>query len=440
MSKNVKSTGTAKDRGGHFRVRGRVVVGVSLAFLLVGGVGGWAATAQLTGAIVSQGTVVVDQNLKSLQHRDGGIVSEISVREGDRVEEGQIIIRLEDAQTRAELAIVRTQIVELSTKRSRLLAERDGLPEIEFAKLDLSDPDTKLVVNGETRLFSGNRNHRESQKQQLNLSISQIDEEIRGLKAQQSSKSGELELVRTEYVKIKGLADKGLIEGSRVYTMERDLTRLMGEEGEIAAAIARANARQSELRLQIIAIDENARTDAQRELSLVETRLSELSERFTAIADRLSRTDIKAPISGFVNELNVHTIGGVITPAEILATIVPEDAKLKIETRLAPHTIDQIGVGRPARLRFTAFNQRITPELKANVTYVSPATSRDTATGEIYYLGEMAIDAGEMAKLGTASLLPGMPVEVYVTTDERSPLSYLVRPITDQLNKAMLER
>jgi HlyD family type I secretion membrane fusion protein len=417
----------------------RLVLGVVLAIMLVGGIGGWAASAQLSGAIISSGTVEVDQKLKSIQHRDGGIVSAIHVREGDHVTEGQVLISLDDAQTKAELAIVRNQVVELATRRARLLAERDGLSEIEYAGTPLG-PEAEVVRKGEQRLFNGNSAHRESQKQQLALSIEQIGEEVHGLEAQKLAKATELSLVHAEHAKIKGLAERGLIEGSRVYAMERDLTRLQGEEGEIAAAIARALARTSELRLQIIAIDENARTEAQRELSAVETRLTEMHERSMAIEDRLSRADIKAPIAGTINELNVHTIDGVVTHAEVLATIVPDGAHLKIAVRLAPHVIDQVQVGRTARLRFTAFNQRTTPELIGSVAHIAAATARDRVSGEVYYAGEIKVDEDEMGKLGGAMLMPGMPVEIFISTDERTTLSYLVRPITDQLGKAFRER
>jgi HlyD family secretion protein len=215
---------------------------------------------------------------------------------------------------------------------------------------------------------------------------------------------------------------------------------MRGELGEIDASMARARTRRSEIRLQILAVDEISRTEAQRELSLVDTKLSEILDRRTAVEDRLSRTNIRAPISGTVNELKVHTIGGVITPAEVLATIVPENAKLKIEVRLAPVSIDQVAVGQPAKLRFSAFNQRTTPELKGEVVHVSPATSRDAATGETYYLGNVFIPPSELAKLGGETLRPGMPVEVYVSTDERTALSYLAKPLADQFNKAFRER
>ena len=441
MSRKADDQARPDDGDAVYRLGTRVLTGSLLGLLLLGGVGGWAATAQLTGAVIAQGVVAVDQTLKTIQHRDGGIVDMIGIREGDRVAAGQVLLRLEDAQTKAELSIVRSQIAELTARRVRLIAERDSLARIEFPDLpEAADHEVATILQGETRLFEGNRLNRESQKQQLELGVVQIGEEIGGLEAQRASKVDEMELVEVEYLKVKGLAEARLIEGSRLYTASRERTRLLGERGEIDAAIARARTRMSEIRLQIIAIDENGRTEAQRELSVVETRLSELQDRRTAIEDRLTRTDIRAPIDGIVNELNVHTLGGVITPAEVLATIVPADARLKIEAKLAPVSIDQIQIGREARLRFSAFNQRTTPELKGQITYVAAATTREPATGEVFYLGNVEVDLEEMAKLGGQALLPGMPVEVFVSTDERTPLSYLFKPFMDQLSRAFRER
>lgn len=424
-----------------FRIGGRVFAGAALAVLLVAGAGGWAATARLTGAVIAQGAVTVDQNLKSIQHRDGGIVSEIAVREGDRVTAGQVLIRLDDARTRAELAIVRAQLVELAAKRARLLAERDGLAAIEVPReLRRDDPEVAGILQGETRLFAGNRAELASRRQQLELGIEQIAEEILGLTAQRTAKRAEIDLVESEHARVAELAAQGLIERARVYTIGRERARLTGEAGEIDAAIARARARTGEVRLQVIALDEAARTEAQRELSVVETRIGELAERRTAIEDQLARTDIRAPIGGTVNELRIHTIGGVVTPAEVLVTIVPQEAALKVEVRLPPVSIDQVAAGRPARLRFPAFNQRTTPELVGRVAHVSPATTRDPATGESYYLADVALPDSEIAKLGADALLPGMPVEVHVTTEERTALSYLVKPLSDQFARALRER
>lgn len=424
-----------------FRLAPRVVTGLAFGFLLVVGAGGWAATAQLSGAVITSGQIAVDQNLKAIQHRDGGIVSAIDVREGDFVVKGQTLLRLDDAQTKAELSIIEAQLLELATRNARLSAERDGLRSIEFPdELDIESPEVRALVNGERRLFAGNRANRDSQKRQLELGIDQIGEEIVGLQAQRLSKSDEIALVEEQHAKLSTLAEKQLLERTPVYVSERDIARLKGELGEIDAAIARAKTRMSEIRLQIIAVDENARTEAQRELTVVGTRISELKERRMAVSDRLSRTDIKAPIAGFVNELNIHTIGGVITPAEVLATIVPEDAKLNVEIKIDPTSIDQVSAGRPARLRLTALNQRTTPELNGIVSYVSPAATREPTTGQPYYRGDVEIPRDELPKIGDSKLIPGMPVEVYVTTAERTALSYLAKPITDQFNKAFRER
>ncbi|PWK58195.1 HlyD family type I secretion periplasmic adaptor subunit, partial [Aminobacter sp. AP02] len=296
-----------------------------------------------------------------------------------------------------------------------------------------------VLIKGETRLFNGNRANRESQKQQLELGIQQVGEEVKGLKAQNVSKQREIALVETEQAKIKGLVDKKLLEGNRIYATDRELARLHGERGEIDSSIARAMTRMSEIRLQVIAIDDVSRTEAQRELGVVDTRISELYERKTAIEDRLARTEIRAPIAGTVNEPNVDTIGGVVTPAEVLATIVPKDADLKIQVRLAPASIDPVQVGQHARLRFPAFNQRTTPELVGEVSHISPATSRDNATGETFYLGDVAVKPQELEKLGEA-LLPGMPVEVYVSTEARTAMSYFAKPLSDQFSRAFRER
>ncbi|UXN66059.1 HlyD family type I secretion periplasmic adaptor subunit (plasmid) [Phyllobacterium sp. A18/5-2] len=424
-----------------FPVGARVIAGVTLGLLLFAGAGGWAATAQLTGAVMAPGMVKVDQNLKSIQHRDGGIISEIAVREGDFVTKGQVMLRLDDAETRAELSIVRTQLVELMAKQARLMAERDNLDAIILSpELSARIEDFQHVFFGENRMFDGNRQNRKSQKEQLALGIDQLGEEIRGLEAQRAAKIDEIALVKTEHVKIKGLTDKRLIETSRKYIIDREMAKLVGERGEVEANIARAKARMSEIQLQIIAIDETARTEAQRELSSIEPKLSELRERRVAIEDRLARADIRAPLSGTINELSVHTIGGVITPAEKLVTLVPADAALKIEAKLAPTDIDQVFVGQPAKLRFSAFNQRTTPELHGRIAYVSAATSSDPATGQVYYLADVIVPADELEKLADNKLLPGMPVEVFVSTEQRTAMSFLSKPLVDQFSRAFREQ
>jgi HlyD family secretion protein len=292
---------------------------------------------------------------------------------------------------------------------------------------------------GETRLFEGNKLARDSQKQQLAFSIEQTGEELKGLEARRASKIDEIKIVEKERAKLNDLLTKGLISSARVHQINVDWIRLRGEAGEIEATIARSKVRISEAKLQILTVDQNARTDAQRELRLVEAKISELNDRRIAIEDRLSRVDIRAPISGRVNELTVYTLGGVITPAAKLMSIVPDKADLRVEVKLNPADIDQVKVGQRTRLRFSAFNRNTTPEVDGVMVHVSPSVSRDQATGAMHYLGEIQFTA-DIVKLGEKKLLPGMPVEVFIATDERTPLSYLVKPFTDQFERTFKER
>ncbi|WP_237062832.1 HlyD family type I secretion periplasmic adaptor subunit [Loktanella sp. M215] len=419
----------------------RMLTGLVLATALIGGVGGWIATAELGGAVISQGVVVVEANVQSIQHRDGGIVSAIAVREGDVVTKGQLLIRLDDAQTTSELAIVQGQTTELEVRSARLTAERDGRDRL---ALDpdwiAAHPEAAEMIAGETKLFDGQRQTRDSQRQQLELGISQITEEIAGLQGQRTAKAADATLVEAEYDRTRSMTERKLIEVSRLYGVERERVRLAGEMGEIEAAIARAAARTSEIRLQILAIDDTARTEAQRELSTVVTRLAELTEREIAIRDRLSRTEIRAPIDGVVNELNIHTLGGVVTPAEVLVTLVPRDSPLRVDIKLPPTAIEQVSLNQVARLRFPAFNQRVTPELRGAIVHISPATTTDRTTGQSYYQATVDIAPGEIAKLHDSHLIPGMPVEVFVTTQDRTVASYLIKPITDRFAHAFRER
>ena len=417
----------------------RIAVSAFFGFLLVGVVGGWAATATLTGAVIAPGTVAVGQHVKEVQHRDGGIVGEIAVQEGDFVEAGEVLLRLSDVETRAERSIVLSQLYELQGRAARLLSERDGLTEIDFSNvLAVEGPARSAIIGGETTLFVGNLLARARQKEQLELQLGQLSQEIVGLESQLGALNEEIELVSTEHARLEELANAGLIEGARVYAINREIARLTGERGEALANMARAEGRMSEVRLQIIATDETARNEAQRELRVVQAQITELSERLLSAEDRLDRVDIRSPIAGIVNEMNVTTVGGVITPAQTLVTIVPDDADLKIEMRLSIVDVDQVSVGQPVKLRFSAFNQRTTPELEGEIVHVSAAAQRDSATGELFYLGEVEI-TDDIGKLGNVTLIPGMPVEVFAQTAEMTALSYLVKPFLDQAARAFRE-
>lgn len=424
-----------------FSLSGHVLFGVLLAAALVLGCGVWAASARLAGAVIGQGTVKVDQNLKEVQHRDGGTVQSIAVRQGDTVDEGQVLFRLDDVQIRTELSIIHSQLAEFMARRARLAAEREGAaamaPPADLTSL--SDEADRILAD-ERRLFDGNRQNRESKKELLQITIIQSDEEAKGLEARLSAKREELVLVEAEREKYVGLFRKGFIDGVKVFNINREWARLLGERGEIEAMIARAQLRKNEARLQIVVIDETARTEAQRELTAVEAKVAELADRRFAAQDRLARAEIRSPVSGTVNELSVFTVGGVVTPAARLATIVPRSARLVVEVRIAPGDIDQVRSRQTARLRFAAFARESTPEIPGIVQHVSPATSRDAQSGATFYVAEIGIDADVLAALQGKTLVPGMPVEVMIQTDERTALSYLAKPILDHASRAFRER
>ncbi|MFD2648858.1 HlyD family type I secretion periplasmic adaptor subunit [Devosia albogilva] len=438
-STTLAQRGRTKAGSSAFSLRGRVVAGSILALLLVGGIGGWSATAKLSGAVISTGSVLVDQNVKVVQHLDGGVVRSIAVRKGDRVAQGQILFTLDDIGIRTEQSILMGQLAELSARQARLLAERDGAKAIAFPAVYLANnPGAGVIMDGERTLFESTLQNRQSQRSQLELQITQSREEIAGLELQHTAMAEELALMREERERMGLLAEKGLIETNKINASDRELARMVGSQGELAASIARARARISEIELQILSIDELARTEAQRELRTIEARMAELADRLNEVNSRLERTVIRAPVAGSVNELSVTTLGGVITPAEKLLTIVPEDADLTIEFRVATSDIDQIEPGQPAKLRFSAFNQRVTPEIDATVSHVAAAAINDAQSGQSYYLATAEV-TGDLSALGERGLVPGMPVEVFVQTDEQIAIAYLLKPFTDQISRAFKE-
>lgn len=423
-----------------FSMKGRVVTGSVMAIMLLAGLGGWSATAKLSGAVISSGTVLVDENVKVIQHLDGGVIRSIDVRKGQEVAAGDVMLRLDDVQIRTEQSILTGQLAELVARRARLVAERDALPQIDFPENYLAlYPNAALIMEGEQQLFDSTARNRRSTRNQLELQVTQLNQEVGGLEFQASALADELALAKEERVRMGTLSEKALIETTRLNSADRELARMQGSQGELTASMARSEARISEVNLQILAIDDLAYTEAQRELRVVEANIAETSDRLAEVVDRLERTQIRSPVSGTVNELSVTTLGGVISPAERLLTIVPEDADLKIEFRVAINDIDQIDVGQEAKLRFSAFDQRTTPEIAAKVSRVSAAATSDPQTGQSYYLAEAEV-TGDLAVLGGRGLVPGMPVDVFVKTQEQVAIAYFVKPFTDQIARAFREQ
>lgn len=423
----------AKDSS-QFGITSRIVVSAAFAATLLFGVGGWAAHARLSGAVITQGQVAISQQVKLIQHRDGGIVSEIAVRNGDQVRKGDVLIRLDETQTRVELAIVRGQLQQFYAMRARLKAERDGETAVSFEGLDVSE----VLKVSELKLFEANRRMITSQEEQMRLQITQLEEQIRGLKAQTGSSDAEREIVEKEIAKLETLLKSGLVPVSEHRDLLRQMARIDGSKGELVARIAEAVGQISELRIKLLAIDQGTRKETQTQIVGIEAKIAELSEREVAARDRLSRMDVRAPVDGLVYDLQVHTIGGIIAPGASVMSIVPEDDDLTVEIRIPPADIDRIAPGQASRLRFTVFNQRTTPELDGRVGVVAAATTIDRATGQPYYLATVDITQA-LDKLGDRKLMPGMPVEVYVQTDERTAISYLTKPFTDQMLRAFRE-
>ncbi len=442
-TEHVSSADKSQSNSQHdksFSIGGRVLFGSTVISALALVVVVWSTTAELTGAVIAPGTVVVEKNVKKVQHRDGGIVSEIRVANGNRVEAGQVMVVLDDTQIRAELAVVRGQLIELTARKARLDAEVEGMPKINFPPGFLQSGDqAPSVADGERRLFRAARTNNQGQKQQLKLRIKQLDEEVEGIQAQLSAKQGQLDLIQKELQQIQNLYRKKLTSATRLYALQREERRLKGEYGGLVAQTARTRGKISEIRVQILSIDQAARLQSQRERRSAEAKLSELREREIAAADRLKRTKLIAPKSGVVHELAVHTIGGVIAAAETAMVIVPDGERLTIEARFSPVDIDQVTIGRTTRLRFSAFNQRTTPEVDGQIVHISANVSTDPKTSQQFYLGRVEMSASSRLQLKGLDLLPGMPVEIFVSTGARTVLSYLAKPLTDQFNRAFRE-
>ncbi len=418
------------------------IAGLAGLVLVLGSIGAWAVFSSIHGAVIAPGAAVVETHSKKVQHKLGGIVAEIQVKEGDRVEVGSLLIRLDDTESRAELGIIKSVLWENRAKRARLIAERDDAKAVKFpdSMLDaVNDPETDEVLRGQKRLFATQRAALDGRKNQLAQRIEQFGQEIVGLEAQHASKLTQLELIRGELKNVKKLEKQGLVKASRVLALEREAARLDGERGQLLANIARTKGRIGETKLRAIQVDDDARSKTIAELRDVEAKIAEYAERELATAAKLKRTSITAPRTGIVHELSVHTIGGVIGAGETIMLIVPESDDVVIAARVRPQDIDQVHVGQTAILRFPGLDGRLTPQLKGEVVQVSADLTQEQATGQTYFAVRLKVEPGELESAGLPALKPGMPAEAFVQTASRTPLSYLLQPLTDQVMRAFRE-
>jgi HlyD family secretion protein len=418
--------------------------GILVALLLVGSVGGWAGSTDIAGAVIAPGVLVVDSNVRKVQHPTGGVIGEILVRDGDRVKAGDVVLRLDATTTVANLAMVVKSLGELRGRKARLEAERDDREQVEFPD-DLAeraaDPDASRIMAGERKLMDLRRAARTGQKSLLRQRIAQLDKEVEGLAAQAAAKAREIALVEKELKGARDLWDQNLYPITKLTNLEREATRLEGERAQLVAAGAQARGRIAEIELQIVQIDRDLASEVAKELREADARIAELLERKVVAEDQLKKIDIRAPIDGVVHQSTAHTVGGVVAAGgEPLMLIVPEGDRLIVEARVAPQEIDQLHVGQPAVLRFLAFNQRTTPEINGSVARISADAVADQRTGGTYYTIRIALPAEELARLGDLKPVPGMPVEAFVRTGDRKVIDYLLKPLTDQFGRAFRER
>ena len=420
-----------------------LILGLVAVALLVVGIGGWAAATQISGAVIAPGKLVVDSNVKKVQHPTGGVVGELLVKEGDRVQQGDVVVRLDGTQARSSLAVVNKALDELVARQARNEAERDGDKSVTFPA-DLverkDDPEVARLMAGEQRLFEMRKAARDGQKAQLREQIQQLQLQIEGTQAQEAAKTKEVKLLMQELESVRVLWKQNLVQISRVTALERDAARLEGERASLIAAVAQGRGRIAELELKIHQIDQDLSTEVGKELAEIRAKKSELTERRVSAEDQLKRIDLVAPQDGRVFQRNVHTVGGVIQAGEPVMLIVPQTEALIVEAKVAPHDIDQIHIGQHAVLRFAAFNQRTTPELNGEVIHIGADVAQDDKATEPYYSVRVRVSDGELARLDGLQLLAGMPVEVFIQTTPRTVASFLVKPLTDQLARAFRGR
>ncbi|EET49011.1 HlyD family type I secretion periplasmic adaptor subunit [Thalassobium sp. R2A62] len=418
-----------------------LIIGFLALIVLVGGFGTWAVRTQITGAIIASGRIEVDQNRQIIQHPTGGIVAEILVREGEPVEAEEILMRLDDNAYRSELAIIEGQLFELIARRGRLEAERDGMKEIVFDMLlDEAGAQGESLKAGQLRLFVARRASEDNQIDQLTKRAGQIRNQIEGIVAQQAALTEQLALIEEELVSQQALLDRGLAQAARVLALRREKASLLGSQGDFTAQIAQAEGRITETDIQIITLDNERREDAITRLRDLQFNELELSERRAALLVELDRLDIRAPVSGIVYDLTIFAPRSVVRPADPLMYLVPQDRPLVIAAEVETIHIDQVFVGQEVNVRFSAFDQRRTPELIGRVTQVSADAFEDERRGASFYRAEIILVDGEIEKLpDDLTLIPGMPAESFLRTDDRTPLDYLIKPLADYFAKAFRE-
>jgi HlyD family secretion protein len=424
-----------------WHLRRFLFIGYIAFFTLVFGIGAWAAVARISGAVVTAGTLEVEGNRQVVQHPTGGVIASINARDGDEVQAGDVLIELEGQALISELGIVEGQWFEILARKSRLSAERDGLDAIEFDPelLAEQDPEIEALVAAQIQQFEARRKLQREESQQIAEQQSQIAKQIEGLAALDTATGTQIELLAEELEAQDKLFTQGLTQLTRVLALQRELARLRGTVGQVNATVAENRGKIAELEIALVRLDSKVREEAIAELRDLEFREIELREKRTALKDQIDKLELRAPVSGIVYGSTADTLRGVIRAAEPVMYIVPKDANLIVRGRIEPIHIDQVHVGQEATLHFSAFDRRTTPELVGHVSAVSADTFEDQQLRMRYYRADIRLDEGMIEQLGDLALLPGMPVEAFIKTGDRSALSYFVKPLTDYFKRAFRE-
>ena len=420
--------------------------GAAATLLVIAGTAGWASIAKIQDAVIAPGTVAVNSQKKKVQHPDGGIIAAIYVDDGSHVDAGSILFRLDGKQLAADMGTVRRRIFELAAKRWRLRAERDSLVALpswvapaEGGSVD-QDLELNAIVDGQRQLFATKREVLNQQELQLKEQMSQLQQQVVGLSYVKDARKQQLDIARGEMGKLSELAKNGLVPLTRWGPIQREEVGLVGEVGQAHAEIAKAKGRTAELELKLIELKQDYRKEALVDLQAVEGELSQLTEKRTAIETKLQRLDVRAPVSGRIHELAVHTVGGVVGAGDTLAYIIPDNDKLVVDALVPPQDIDRVHNGAPARMRFTSFDRPTTPELTGEVMWISPDQELVGEYKRPAFRVRIGLDPLEIAQLGGVAIRPGMEAEVMLTGNERTALSYIMKPMADQLHHAFRER
>lgn len=409
--------------------------------LLVFGLFALAGLIGTQGAVVGVGEVTVASRVKKIAHPTGGVIATVNVHEGQRVKKGDILMRLDDTVSGTSASATGDTFEQLTAAAARLTAERDGLSTIRFPPTLTANPTpAKREAMAEAqRLFELRRGARGNELAQINERVRQTQQQISSLQAQMTAAQKQADLVKPELEGLRSLRDRQLVTVNRLNQVERTAVDLQGAVASYGAQIAQARARIAEIRQSGIQLTQDARTQAGQELVDVQARLNDSRIRSASASDAYNRSLVRAPYDGVVEKMAYTTVGGVVPPMETIMEIVPTQDALSIEAKVSPYDIDQLSVGQPATLRFSAFNAQTTPQLNGKLEHISSERVTEERTGQSYYKVTVAVSEKERKRLGKLKLVPGMPVEVFIQTRERSLLSYITKPLRDQFTRAFRE-